>query len=59
MARCCRLHTHFEVDRSVPVRVDVTRKAGGEADDRAVLKRCIEPDRTYMLDRHQPSRRAG
>jgi len=46
-----RLHTHFEVDRSVPVRVDVTRKAGGEADERAVLKRCIEPDRTYVLDR--------
>ena len=46
-----RLHTHFEVDRSVPVRVDVTRKAGGEADERAVLKRCIESDRTYVLDR--------
>ena len=35
----------------LPVRVDVTRKAGGEADERAVLKRCIEPDRTYVLDR--------
>ncbi len=46
-----RLHTHFEVDRSVPVRVDVTRKAGGEADERAVLKRCIESDRTSVLDR--------
>ena len=23
-----RLHTHFEVDRSVPIRIDVTRRAG-------------------------------
>ncbi|MEI8227115.1 MAG: hypothetical protein WCH77_02450 [Planctomycetota bacterium] len=23
-----QLHTHFEVDRSVPIRIDVTRRAG-------------------------------
>ena len=23
-----RLHTHFEVDRPVPIRIDVTRRAG-------------------------------
>ena len=23
-----RLHTHFEVDRSVPIRIDATRRAG-------------------------------
>lgn len=46
-----RLHTHFEVDRSVPIRIDVTRRAGGEADERAVLKKCIEGDRTYVMDR--------
>ena len=46
-----RLHTHFEVDRSVPIRIDVTRRAGGEADERAVLKKCIESDRTYVMDR--------
>ena len=46
-----RLHTHFEVDRSVPIRIDVTRRAGGEVDERAVLKKCIESDRTYVMDR--------
>ena len=46
-----RLHTHFEVDRSIPTRIDVTRRAGGEADERAVLKKCVESDRTYVMDR--------
>jgi hypothetical protein len=46
-----RLHTHFEVDRSVPIRIDVTRRAGGEADERAMMKKCIESDRTYVMDR--------
>ena len=39
-----------EVDRSIPIRIDVTRRAGGEADERAVLKKCIESDRTYVMD---------
>jgi hypothetical protein len=46
-----RLHTHFEVDRYVPLRIDVTPQGGGEHDERAVLERTIEPDRTYVLDR--------
>ena len=46
-----RLHTHFEVDRSVPTRIDVTPSDGGEHDERAVLERTIEPDHTYVLDR--------
>jgi hypothetical protein len=37
-----RLHTHFEVDRYEPARIDVTREAGGDADERAVLERTIE-----------------
>jgi hypothetical protein len=45
------LHTHFEVDRAVPVRMDVTPTAGGEHDERAVLERVVEPDRTYVMDR--------
>lgn len=45
------LHTHFEVDRSVPVRMDVTPTAGGQHDERAVLERTIESDRTYVMDR--------
>jgi hypothetical protein len=46
-----RLHTHFEVDRHVPSRIDVTRDGGGDNDERAVLNRTIEPDRLYVKDR--------
>lgn len=46
-----RLHTHFEVDRYVPARVDVTPDGGGEHDERAVLERTIESDRLYVMDR--------
>ena len=42
-----RLHTHFEVDRHVPSRIDVTPNAGGDHDERAVLNRTIESDRLY------------
>lgn len=45
------LHTHFEVDRHVPTRVDVTPTGGGEYDERAVMERTIEADRTYVMDR--------
>jgi Transposase DDE domain len=46
-----RLHTHFEVDRHVPIRIDVTRAAGGDADERAVLEQTIASDRLYVMDR--------
>lgn len=46
-----RLHTHFEVDRYVPRRMDVTPDGGGEHDERSVLERTIEPDRLYVMDR--------
>jgi len=46
-----RLHTHFEVDRHVPTRIDVTPDGGGEHDERAVLERTIESDRLYVMDR--------
>jgi hypothetical protein len=46
-----RLHTHFEVERYVPTRIDVTPEAGGDSDERAVLERTIEPDRLYVKDR--------
>src|SRR6266446_1029109 len=46
-----RLHTHFEVDRYVPTRIDVTREAGGDCDERAVLERTIQTDRLYVMDR--------
>lgn len=46
-----RLHTHFEVDRHQPSRIDVTRDGGGDNDERAVLERTIESDRCYVMDR--------
>lgn len=46
-----RLHTHFEVDRYTPTRIDVTLNGGGEHDERSVLERTIEPDRLYVMDR--------
>ena len=46
-----RLHTHFEIDRFVPTRIDVTPHGGGEHDERAVLERTIAPDCLYAMDR--------
>src|SRR5487761_397283 len=46
-----RLHTHFEVDRYVPTRIDVTPDGGGEHDERSVLERTIQSDHTYVIDR--------
>jgi Transposase DDE domain len=46
-----RLHTHFEVERHVPARIDVTREGGGDCDERAVLERTVESDRLYVMDR--------
>jgi hypothetical protein len=46
-----RLHTHFEVDRYVPTRIDVTPDGGGENHEIAVLERTIEADRLYVTDR--------
>jgi len=46
-----RLHTHFEIDRHVPRRIDVTPDGGGDHDERAVLERTIEGDRLYIMDR--------
>jgi hypothetical protein len=46
-----RLHTHFEVDRYVPTRMDLTPDGGGPHDERAVLERTIESDRLYAMDR--------
>ena len=48
----CRLHTQFDLDRFVPVRIDVTEGVGeGESDERAVLARALEKGRCYVKDR--------
>jgi hypothetical protein len=47
-----RLHTHFELDKSVPTRMQLTSgRNSGDADERAVLKRSLLPDRCYVMDR--------
>lgn len=46
-----RLHTHFELLRGVPTRIDVTPHGGGAYDERAVLQATIESDRLYVGDR--------
>jgi hypothetical protein len=47
-----RLHTHFEVERGLPVHINVTGAGGGgENDERAVLRKALEPDRCYVMDR--------
>lgn len=46
-----RLHTHFELLRGIPTRIDVTPNGGGEHDERAVFEKVIEPDRLYVTDR--------
>ena len=47
-----RLHTHFEVERGLPTRIDVTgASTKGENDERAVLRSTLQADRCYVLDR--------
>jgi hypothetical protein len=47
-----RFHTHFEIDRSVPLRMDVTSaRNGGRSDEKHQLRQRLAPDRCYVLDR--------
>lgn len=46
-----RLHTHFEILRGVPTRIDVTPNGGGQYDERAMLEAVVESDRLYVTDR--------
>jgi hypothetical protein len=47
-----RLHTQFDLQRAVPIRIDVTEGVNrGEADERAVLARALESGRCYVKDR--------
>ena len=43
-----KLHTHFELLKSVPIRMDLTE---GNRDEREVLEACLQPDRVYVMDR--------
>lgn len=47
-----RFHTHFEIDRSIPVRMDVTSaRNGGFTEEKNQLRQHLQPDRCYVLDR--------
>jgi len=43
-----KMHTHFELLKSVPVRMDLTDGNGNERD---VLQKALAPGRTYVMDR--------
>ena len=47
-----RLHTQFDLERGVPIRIDVTAGAGrGENSERAVLAKTLEKGHCYVDDR--------
>lgn len=46
-----RLHTHFEILRGIPSRIDVTPNGGGTYDERSVLADKLQADRLYVTDR--------
>jgi hypothetical protein len=47
-----RLHTQFDLERGVPIRIDVTEGSGeGKNSERAVLAKALEKGRCYVDDR--------
>jgi hypothetical protein len=47
-----KLHTHFDVGKRIPTRMTLTDASGrGETRESAVLRRQLEPDHCYLLDR--------
>jgi hypothetical protein len=47
-----RFHTHFEIDRGVPVRMDVTGALNsGKSDEKSQLRQRLQADRCYVMDR--------
>lgn len=47
-----RLHTHFDIDRCVPTRIDVTAGLNsGKTDEKNVLREALQPDHCYVMDR--------
>lgn len=47
-----RLHAQFEVFKRTPHRIDLTgANPKGEADERVVLEKTVEPGRCYLIDR--------
>jgi hypothetical protein len=47
-----RLHTHFQIDRHLPVRMDATDPAGRDhSDEKDVLRQHLQADHCYIMDR--------
>ena len=47
-----RLHTHFDVDRGVPTRIDVTSgRNSGKSEEKNMLRKRLAADHCYILDR--------
>jgi hypothetical protein len=47
-----RLHTHFDIERGLPARIDVSGAGSqGPTDERAVLRSVLQADRCYVMDR--------
>lgn len=47
-----RMHTHFEILRGIPERMDATpAKPKGKDDEKSVLASVLQPDRCYVTDR--------
>jgi hypothetical protein len=47
-----RFHTHFEIDRGVPVRMEVTSALNsGKTDEKNHLRSRLDADRCYVMDR--------
>jgi hypothetical protein len=47
-----RMHTHFDLDKYVPTRADLTDgKNSGKSDEKNVLRRHLAADRCYVMDR--------
>jgi hypothetical protein len=47
-----RLHAQFELDKHVPVRMDLTNgRNSGESDEKNVLREHLQADRCYVMDR--------
>jgi hypothetical protein len=47
-----RLHLQFDVDRSIPIRVELTGPSNsGDCDEKVVLRKAIAAGRCYVMDR--------
>jgi hypothetical protein len=50
--RGVRLHLHFEVFRGTPIDAEITNGSnGGKANEKASLRRLLQSDRLYVVDR--------